>query len=559
VSLAVDPDQVEQDQGYALKISPQSIAIIGGDLAGVFYGVCTLKQLIRQFGSTLPALNILDWPDYAARGVMLDVSRCKVPTLDSLFELVDLLASLKLNQLQLYTEHTFAYRDHREVWANASPLTGQDILELDAYCEARFVDLVPNQNSFGHMVPWLTHPRYADLAEAPEGFAYPWGGRSKGPFSLNPTDPRSLELLESLYDDLLPHFASRLFNVGCDETWDLGTGRSKPVCEKRGTHRVYLDFLLDICRLVEARGRTMMFWGDIIVQAPELIPELPRTAIALEWGYEHDHPFDERCAQFAAAGIPFYVCPGTSSWNSIVARADNALGNLRQAAESGLRHGAIGYLNTDWGDNGHWQYQPTAYLGYAYGAAVSWAVEANVDLELAPALSLHAFDDPTGTMGRLAYDLGNVYRVWERMTEQRIHNANFLVRVLYQPVEELEGRGFSWINIPPEPFRVARQEIEDAMACLPEAQMRGADAPLIRSEFENAARLLLHACALGEFKVALAKGEAEAERAAALAEDMRAILAEHRALWLARNRVGGLEQGSGSHFQAMIDAYRRLP
>ena len=209
---------------------------------------------------------------------MLDVSRCKVPTLDTLFELVDMLAGLKLNQLQLYTEHTFAYRDHREVWANASPLTGQDILELDAYCQAQFVELVPNQNSFGHMVPWLTHPKYADLAEAPEGFDYPWGGRSEGPFSLNPTDPRSLELLQSLYDDLLPHFTSPLFNVGCDETWDLGTGRSKAVCEERGTHRVYLDFLLDIYRLVQERGRTMMFWGDIIVQAPELIPELPKDA-----------------------------------------------------------------------------------------------------------------------------------------------------------------------------------------------------------------------------------------------------------------------------------------
>jgi len=310
--------------------------------------------------------------------------------------------------------------------------------------------------------------------------------------------------------------------------------------------------------LVQERDHTMMFWGDIIVQAPELIPELPKDTIALEWGYEHDHPFDEHGAHFAASGIPFYVCPGTSSWNALVGRTDNALGNLRNAAESGLRHGAIGYLNTNWGDNGHWQYQPTAYLGYAYGAAVSWAVEANADIQLAPALSLHVFDDPTGAMGQLAYDLGNVYLVWERETGHRLHNSNFLVRVLYQPVEELEARGFNWAEIPVEPFQLARQEIEAVIARLPQAQMRGTDAPLIRREYENAARLLLHACALGEFKVALAKGKATTEQASSLAEDMRAILAEHRALWLARNRAGGLEQNSGPHFQAMIDAYRRL-
>jgi hypothetical protein len=305
----------------------------------------------------------------------------------------------------------------------------------------------------------------------------------------------------------------------------------------------------------------MQFWGDIIVQAPELIPELPQDAIALEWGYEHDHPFDERCAQFAAAGIPFYVCPGTSSWNAVAGRTENALGNLRNAAESGLRHGAIGYLNTDWGDHGHWQYQPTAYLGYAYGAAVSWSVEANADQEIAPALSMHAFDDPSGTMGQLACDLGNVYRIWEQSTRQRIHNASFLVRTLYQPVEDLDQDALAWADIPTAPFQGARREIEALVALLPQARMWGADTALVRREFENAARLLLHACGLGELKIALARGESAetlSQDAAALAEDMRAILAEHCALWVARNRIGGLEQGSGKHFRAMIAAYNRI-
>ena len=76
-----------------------------------------------------------------------------------------------------------------------------------------------------------------------------------------------------------------------------------------------------------------------------------------------NHPFDEHGAQFAQAGLPFYVCPGTSSWNSIGGRTDNALGNLRSAAENGLKHGASGYLNTDWGDNGHWQSLPISESG----------------------------------------------------------------------------------------------------------------------------------------------------------------------------------------------------
>src|SRR5690606_11763612 len=116
----------------------------------VFYGAVTLIQLLEQAGASLPCLRISDRPDFVDRGVMLDVSRDKVPTMETLYRLVDRLASWKINQLQLYTEHTFAYRHHPEVWAKASPLTGEEILRLDAYCRERFIELVPNQNSFGH-------------------------------------------------------------------------------------------------------------------------------------------------------------------------------------------------------------------------------------------------------------------------------------------------------------------------------------------------------------------------------------------------------------------------
>ena len=565
VELRVDPRKVRSEQGYVLDIDEVGITIAGHDVEGVFYGVCTLNQLVRQFGADIPAMTIADHPDFPARGVMLDVSRSKVPTLETLYSLVDLLAGLKINQVQLYLEHTFEYRDHPEAWMGVCPITGQDILELDAFCRERFIDLVPNQNSLGHLSPWLEHPKYNHLAEAPDGFEWPWGGRSDGPFSLNPTDPGSFELLSSLYDDLLPHFQSELFNVGCDETFDVGQGRNKEICEERGVHRVYLDFLLEIYKLVRARRRKMMFWGDIIIHEPELIPELPKDVIALEWGYERDHPFAEHCEAFASAGVPFYVCPGTSTWNALTGRTDNAMGNLRSAAENGLKHGAIGYLNTDWGDRGHWQYLPMSYLGFAYGAAVSWAYEANAGIDLPVALGVQVFDDPSGRMGQLAFDLGNVYRIYERMASDRIHNTNFLASVLYQPVRELSGGRLDWGRIPSDVFQTARQEIDAVMAGMSQTRMRGSEASLVRREYENAARLSRHACRLGELKIALAEQSVSATRrgeladeADALAEDMRQILAEHRVIWLARNRVGGLEEGSGKHFQKMIEDYRAI-
>ncbi len=312
-------------QGYTLDITPDRIRISAPTTTGAFYAVMTLTQLLRQYGRALPLLHIEDHPDFARRGVMLDISRDKVPTMKTLFELVDLLAELKVNEFQLYTEPTFAFRRHPVVWANASPMTGEEIMQLDAYCRARHIDLVPNQNCFGHMRRWLIHDAYRHLAECPDGCDTAWGYFAE-PFTLCPGDPGSIKLVEEIFEEVLPHYTSRFFNVGCDETVDLGQGRSKAEVEARGVGRVYLDFLLQIYERVRRHGRTMQFWGDIIMAHPELVAELPRDVISMEWGYEYDHPFADHGAKFAASGIPFYVCGGTSSWNSIGGRTDNAIG-----------------------------------------------------------------------------------------------------------------------------------------------------------------------------------------------------------------------------------------
>ena len=178
--------------------------------------------------------------------------------------------------------------------------------------------------------------------------------------------------MRGLYDELLPNFSSEFFNVGCDETWDLGRGQSKKLCEAKGKGRVYLDFLKKIHREVSARDKKMMFWGDIILKYPKLIRELPKNIIALNWGYEANHPFEKEAAQFAKAKIPFYVCPGTSTWQTLIGKHDNALANLRAAAKAGKKFGAIGFLNTDWGDGGHPQPLAVSWPMFAAGAALAW-------------------------------------------------------------------------------------------------------------------------------------------------------------------------------------------
>ena len=547
LSLQLDPAQ-SHAQGYTLEINATGIQIAAPDPDGIFYGVTTLAQLLRQYGDRLPQLRIEDYPDFPARGVMLDVSRDKVPTMKTLFNLVDLLASLKINQLQLYTEHTFAYLRHPVVWAKASPLTGEEVMQLDAYCRSRHVELVPNQNSFGHMTRWLIHDEYRPLAEAPDGCDTPWGHFDK-PFTLAPGDPGSIGLIAEMYDELLPHFSSRMFNVGCDETVDLGKGRSKEDCDVRGTGVVYLEFLLKIYNEVRKHGRTMQFWGDIIMQHPELVPELPKDLIALEWGYEFDHPFDEHGAKFAASGVPFYVCPGTSSWNSLGGRTDNAVGNLLNAAQNGLKHGATGYLNTDWGDNGHHQPLPVSYLGYAFGAAVSWCVESNREADMTRALSAHVFFDRSGRAGRLAYDLGNVYRSFG----QRFFNSTPYGFAVGNKLDRVQER---LQNLPVTPKEIAQalKEVTRLERELAKVDLAGDDGELIQREFAFVLRLIRHG--IGRLAFAAQKNTGKTSKqagqsVATLRKDMRALVAEHKRVWLARNRPGGLDDSAAVLERAM--------
>jgi hypothetical protein len=531
LTVAIDPAAAGHRQGYRLAITPDAIRLVAHDAAGQYYGLATLLQVVRVawLGAEasvfdLPCADVHDWPDFPVRGVMLDISRDKVPTLETVFTLVDRLAEWKVNQFQLYMEHTFAYSRHRQVWQAASPFTPDEIRALDRFCRDRHVELVPNQNSFGHMHRWLKFPRYAPLAELHGHSVRHWWGT--GPFSVCPLDPGSIALFEELYAELLPNFTSRLFNVGCDETWDLGSGRSRSECERVGVGRVYLDYLLKIHRAVSDQGRRMQFWGDIILEHPELVPELPDDVIALDWGYEADHPFAEQTEVFARSQREFYVCPGTASWCSLAGRTANALANLRSAAEHGLKNGATGFLNTDWGDRGHWQPLPVSDLGFAYGAALSWCRTNNVDLDVRRALSQHAYWDPSGTSGQVAYDLGEVYRIPRHVPG----NGSALFWAIAQAPDHFRNE---YATTTVAEFEQAQAAIEAAAGTIELFRSRRPDADLLTREWRLAAELLRHGVRHG----LTALGAVPAET---VPDAREALVPEYEAVWLARNRPGGL-------------------
>jgi hypothetical protein len=373
------------------------------------------------------------------------------------------------------------------------------------------------------------------------------------PYGLCATDPASFRLLEDLYDQLLPHFRSRLFNVGLDEPLDLGHGRSRAACDARGAGQLYVDFLKGVHERVEHRGHKMAFWADTVANRPELIAQVPKDAVALEWGYEATHPFAERLAAMRDAGLECYVCPGTSSWNSFAGRTDNAIENIAKGAREGNAAGARGLLITDWGDHGHLQPLSVSYLGFAMGAAVGWNVADAVrpfELDLPLLLDVHAFGDATSALGRVAYDLGNAYRHAGSLRP----NASVLFWSLLQP-----ERLFSPPGVTRETLEQTLAYVERAGDPLMSARPLTTEGALGAEELGYARDLLSFACRLGMARASLADPNALANlpgaQRAELAAMLGGIVARHAALWGARNRPGG-QLDSARYLARVLEALK---
>lgn len=520
-------------EAYEISTSEAGYDLCAGNECGLFRGLSTLNQLLT--GKTVPFVSIKDEPDLANRGVMLDISRCKVPNIDTLKVLIEQFAQAKFNQLQLYTEHTFAFSRHQTVWADASPLTASEILELKHFAAARYIELVPNLNCFGHFERWLRHPAYHKFAECPDGFIHPLSGAEMPHGStLNP-NKQSLRLVDDLHSEYLPLFDSPYFNIGGDEPWELGLGRSKKRCNAKGTTNVYIDFLSDIQKLTEKRGRQMMFWSDIVLKDPASLKRLSKQLIALNWGYEGNHPFKKESELVAAQKIPFYVCPGTSSWNSLTGRTENMRKNIKSAAKHGFEQGAQGLLVTDWGDHGHHQYLPTSYPGFAVAACESWRVGSVKTGDLPDLVNRLFLAEHTNDTAEHILELGKVLE----LAKSPLRNATIFNRLLF----------WKMAHEPSATEQIDHKQLIDCEQALRNLKQRPASAnPLINEELQNATLMARHGVErLLYFRGT--KGYSNPQSLDRLRADMRQIQAQHQKLWLARNRIGGLTE-SLDHLEA---------
>ncbi len=541
----IDPRSI-RGQSYRLEIDQPGDAhqwfarVEAPSPSGARHGLATLKQVVRcaRLGLAIHEMVIKDEPSFATRGVMLDISRDRVPTMEMLRAIIEQLAALKINHLQLYMEHTFACAGHEEVWRDASPITPCELQALAALCADHGIELAANQNCFGHLTRWLTLPRYAPLAETHGEWVFDNGQvrvPRSGPFSLCPIDPASLALIDDLLGQLLPCFRCSRVNIGCDETFDVGTGRSRDAVAQRGRAAVYAEYVNAVVALARkhlaahANGSMQpMFWADIALREPAALDLLDDDLIALVWGYEADAPFDKWCRSIRTSGHgdrEIWMCPGTSAWRSITGRTAERRGNLIAAARAGLAHGATGLLMTEWGDHGHRQQWPIALHALADGASVAWNADAAERFD-AGAASLHCMDDARGQLGPWLEALGDVDApLRDGSYAVRILNAGAMFADLHESLAVEPHFGGSI-----EHWQAAASRWRELAESMPRVESEQ-----IRAELEHT----MQACRLAIDRALMRRGSA-AVSAVDLARRARGIIAEHRRLWLNRSREGGL-------------------
>jgi len=358
---AVGIDAGMREEGYVIVPDARGLVVIGSTDAGVFYGAQTVKQLVVGSGTSarLDRATIRDWPAMRYRGFHDDLSRGPVPTLDFQKKQMRTLAAYKVNVYSPYFEHTLLYPSNPIIDPPGGAMTPDQVRELVAYAGRYHIDVIPEQEAFGHLHHMLKYEIYSPLAETPHGHV------------LAPGQPGSLPLIRQFFAEIDSLFPSKFIHLGADETFELGRGQTAERVHAEGIGPVYLDFLKQIEAALRPTGKRFLFWGDVAMNSPDLVKTLPKSLVPVAWTYGVDTSYALFITPFRNAGMETWVAPGVSSWNRVYPDNAVALVNIQRFVRDGQRLGATGLINTSWDDDGEALFNQVWY-GALFGAAAGW-------------------------------------------------------------------------------------------------------------------------------------------------------------------------------------------
>lgn len=434
------------DEGYRLEVRPGSIRIAARTAAGLFYGVQTLRQLVRREG--VPAVTIADRPALRWRGLQDDVSRGPVPTLESLKRRVRTAAEYKINLYVLYFETAFAYRSQPVLAQPGGAITAAELRELTEYAARHHVTVMAQQQSLGHLHRLLEWERYRGLAE------------TEGSGTLAPANAGTYTMLDSMYREIAPLTSAPWLHVGGDEPADLGEGQSRALVQKDGFANTYFGHLRRIRDLLAPLGKKPMVWGDVALKFPELLPRIGRDFVVATWEYLARASYAQWIEPLAKAKVEFLVCPGVNNWNRIFPNLDQAIPGIRVFTREGQQASAIGQLDCTWADNGDALFGLVWYPAL-YGAAAAWQAGDSDPERFARAFDWAFFRNPGGEMAQAIRALNGAHAL---IAKARPSDATLEVFWLNPARSNLDRQIVALVDPAARPLRQSQEEALERIA-----------------------------------------------------------------------------------------------
>ena len=351
------PDTLDKE-GYLLEITKQGVILAAVDPAGIFYGLQTLRQLWRQFPGKpgLPCLKIIDWPAIPMRVVMDDISRGPIPSNEYIKQQISRYSELKINHMSFYIEHVVKTETHPG-FAPDGAITVEEFRKISAYAADYHIKVIGGFQSLGHFAQILSVPEFRHLGATDR--------------MLDPLNPEAISFLRDVYREMAPAFTSELFNANCDEAWDLSRAELTGEAASLGVARIYADHIKRLDTTILEIGKRTLIWGDIIMDYPEILDQLPKYILTGAWNYDARESFADFIDPLKNAGFDFTISPGVLNSNRLFPDYQMTFTNIRNFINEGYQKGTKGVFLTVWDDGGPHFFNHDWY-GVAYNAEQCW-------------------------------------------------------------------------------------------------------------------------------------------------------------------------------------------
>lgn len=281
--------------------------------------------------------------DFEIRAMHIDM-RSEVMTMPALRQLALKASRNGINALIMEWEASFPFQKHATL-RNAYAFTPGEVRDFVSYCSSLGIDVIPLQNCFGHAEYILRHPRYNHIREDRKEISQVCPSK----------EDECVEVFSEIFAEIAALHPSKYFHIGADETYLLG--RCKDCAAKAaefGKSKLFVDYINAMCKIVKDLGKTPVIWGDILLNYPECVDELPKDIIVIDWNYGWRPDLFGDLDKIAGAGITMWGAPALRSNPDNIYLTDWAkhFNNLSTFIPFVRTMGYKGVVETSWSTSG---------------------------------------------------------------------------------------------------------------------------------------------------------------------------------------------------------------